>query len=26
VAVDPDAELARHAIERGWPILSWRER
>jgi HAD superfamily hydrolase (TIGR01490 family) len=25
VAVDPDAVLAGHARERGWPVLSWRE-
>jgi HAD superfamily hydrolase (TIGR01490 family) len=26
VAVDPDATLAAHARERGWPTVSWRER
>ena len=26
VAVDPDPVLARHAGERGWPIVSWRGR
>ena len=26
VAVDPDPVLARHAGERGWPIVSWREK
>jgi HAD superfamily hydrolase (TIGR01490 family) len=25
VAIDPDPVLARHAHERGWPVLSWRE-
>jgi HAD superfamily hydrolase (TIGR01490 family) len=25
VAVDPDPVLARHASERGWPLVSWRE-
>ncbi|MEO8740268.1 MAG: HAD family hydrolase [Casimicrobiaceae bacterium] len=25
VAVDPDATLAAHARERGWPAVSWRE-
>ena len=25
VAVDPDATLARHAAERGWPVMSLRE-
>ena len=25
VAVDPDPLLARHAGERGWPVVSWRE-
>ena len=26
VAVDPDPVLARHAGERGWPVVSWRGR
>jgi HAD superfamily hydrolase (TIGR01490 family) len=25
IAVDPDPVLARHARERGWPVVSWRE-